>query len=61
MRDRDRLIDIMARATARWRWGDAIDDLHGWRLVAHDRWMVARAIDAAEAVGFVIVPPDDGR
>jgi hypothetical protein len=61
MTDRDRLIDIMALATARWWWGDAIDDVQGWRLVAQDREMVAHALDAAEAAGFLIVPPDDGR
>lgn len=59
MTDRDQLLEIMARATARWRLGGVASDLGRW--VLHDQEMLREGLAAAEAAGWVIVPPDDGR
>lgn len=65
--ERNHLNEIMARAAARWRWGDIVDEPTPTirrtigRWIRHDVEMIAAALAAAEAAGFVIVPPDDGR
>lgn len=57
---RDDLIEIMARATVRWRWGQALATVQGnRRLETHDQEMMATALDAAEREGWRFVPPPE--
>jgi hypothetical protein len=61
---RDDLIEIMVRATAEWRWGEALVATvrgHRRRLETYDEEALTAALDAAEQAGWRFVPPDDGR
>lgn len=70
MSERDRLIDIVARAAFPAAFDrtsfDAMADINTRagdfeRGQEHARERAAAALFAAEAIGFLIVPPDDGR
>lgn len=65
MSDRDRLIEVMARAAEPNIWDSEPTTVQG-RLIIHGRRRLALdqqrdALAAAERAGFQIVPPDDGR
>lgn len=60
---RDDLIEIMARATAEWRWGEALATVRGHRrrLETYDEEALTAALDAAERKGWRFVPPLEAK
>lgn len=66
MTERDRLFEIIARAMCRAAGDDPNRPTSGKFLVTVPAWRfylphARQSVEAAEAAGFLISPPDDGR